>query len=581
MIVKRYFNQWYFNEKKLFKKLNKLDTINFKRELMISILIEDAINNKKFREYILENLKQNGQLNSVILCNGIHPKNKILKKIMSIFDNIFGHEHIFDNVSIDYDKLIEHITMYEFLTAEEEEFLNKIQYFTSTDYIVKEILSRPINDNVTYMDLLDLLMVSSEKFTPIEINIIDKNRVETPKIFLGLTGEQVIKLLIKEPICITSKSNIINKIGLSKEQIENIMNNFEKIKYFYEKEDISVIEFEPYNKLANKFTLNPKLKNKIMNQVPEHFTPLQKAYFIYKLLCQEFVYDEEFFYLQYCVPYKDHLKMSRLSTLTGGEEVICTGFSLIYAKFLELLGLPFSTLGYYNEIIRDLTTDHIKIRFKVDDFIVDADGAIGLFDSDMVSQKIINKTYEFTLVNGTRRMKDILEKQKSEVDDYFENVSDVREYDYAVDMYRQVYFDENKKCCQISFKERIDLVLNIIISSKLKFFDMIILASNLKLKLFSEYLNNVIIEFIINKKSDKDNFIHQLNILFVYNETSDLYDDFNDNKYLVITPDKNIEKLTYQELKKRFFKKQYNFTDNDRVILDLKEGVGINGRRVI
>lgn len=583
MIVKRYFNQWVFNERKLFKKLRKLDIINYKRELVISILIEDAINNKKFREYILESLKQNGQFNSVILQSRIYPKNKILEKIINVFNNIFGYEYIFDDISISYDELIRHITMYDFLTDEERAFLDKIQYFTSSDYIVKEILSRQINDNATYIDLLNLLMIPPQEFEPVKVNTHGENKVEIPKKFLGLTGEQVVELLKKEPIFIDLSYNIVNRIGLLDEQRENIINNFKRLKYFYEKEDIGTIEFKPYNKLVDKFTLNTKLKNKIIRQTPNNFTTLQKAYFIYKLLCQEFVYDEEFFYLQYCVPYKNHLKVSRLSTLIGGEEVICTGFSLIYAKFLELLGLSFTTLSYDNEIIKYLSTEHIKIRFKVDDYIIDADGATDLIKSDMVNQKIANRVNNFNIVNTAQRSKDNFEKEKAEVDEYFEKVSDVREYDYAVEMYKQLYFDENKEYCQISFNEKVNLMIKIITTSKLKFFDMINLTSKLRLKIFGDYLDRIIIEFIINEKVDKDDGFwikHQLNILIAYNENNDLYDSFTNNKYLVIASDRIIEELTYLELKERFSKEQYNFTDNRRSILNLKEGVGVNDRGI-
>ena len=206
---------------------------------------------------------------------------------------------------------------------------------------------------------------------------------------------------------------------------------------------------------------------------------MQKAYCVYRLLRQEFVYDEEFFYLQYCVPYKDHTKFSRLGNLKGGDEVICTGFSLIYAKFLELLGVPFTTLDYDDNLIMRLSTKHIKIRVKVDDYIVDADGATDLYGSDMVTQKTLNEVNHFKVVNRYR-YDEKFEKELKEVDEYFESISATREYDHAIDMYRQIYFNENEDYLKLSFLERVNLIKEIIIDSKLKFFDMIKLCSNLR-----------------------------------------------------------------------------------------------------
>ena len=72
-----------------------------------------------------------------------------------------------------------------------------------------------------------------------------------------------------------------------------------------------------------------------------------------------------------------------------------------------------------------------------------------------------------------------------------------------------------------------------------------------------------------------------MNVLFAYNESNHLYDDFNNNKYFVITPDRNIEELTYQELKERFSTSTYDFTDDKRIILNLKEGEDTHDRGVI
>ena len=576
MIVRRIFNQWVFDEEKLIEHLNKNGIDYTNNKLAGDALFEDVIGNEKFREYVLEELKQYGEIHHMCLENEYFIKNRILRKIKSVFRN---KPRKFDNYMVDSRRLIEYLETKKELTEMELSFLEKIRFFTSSDYIVKELLSKKINSNISYMDLLNFLMKPFEEFEGSMVG----NKI------LGLNIKKVVKILKKKPIyaALPFKS-IINRLDVTEEQRKNFNSNFNGLKQMVSKNIVDVeieekIEFKPYTTLASNFSLNPELKKKIMNQVPEHFTTLQKAYFIYKLLCQEFSYDEEFFYLKYCVPSKNHLDFSRLSDLVGGEEVICTGFSLVYAKFLELLGLPFATLDYDDKKVTKLSTKHIKIRFKVDDYIVDADGATDLFESDMVSQKTRNETLHFRLLSNDQSEQLAFESQKAEVDEYFEKIRDENEYNQAIDMYRQIYFGNNKEYTTLSFDERIKLILDIIMNSKLRFFDMINLCADLRLKIMDD-LSKMKIEFIVNKTRLFDitsRFKHELNILIAYNEDNDLYDDFDGNSYLIITPDRNIERLTYQELKRRFSNSTYDFTNEKRNLLNLKEGEDIGDRRSI
>ena len=152
-------------------------------------------------------------------------------------------------------------------------------------------------------------------------------------------------------------------------------------------------------RLIDKFTLNSSLKDKILNQVPTYFTLIQITYFIYKLLCMEFVYDEEFYYLNHSVPDKNHLALLRLSTLNGGEEIICSGFSLIFAKFLEEYNLSFEFLDYDNRKVNRLSNNHIKVRFMLGNYLIEADGADGLLHCDMTMQKTYGNRLKKLLVH--------------------------------------------------------------------------------------------------------------------------------------------------------------------------------------
>ena len=582
MIVKKIFNQWVYDEKEIIKVLEE-KKIEYNESTIINYLLDYVINNKKFRKDVLEKMSKDGELHSLYVYGSYFIENRMLRKINSAL-HIFPNRYS-DNVKIDSGRIIKYLESKKELNQDETIFLEKMKEYLDSNIIIEKILNKKINNNLTYRDLIYFFMKSSEDF---DNSIVDDK-------ILGLTLLEAKELLSNRTIkysftTFISKMNVTDlmkkNFNINVDKVSNIIlqkKEEENTKKEIEEKIQIERDFKPYYGLTNEFELNQKLVDKINSQVPSDFSTLQKAYCIYRLLCQEFTYDEEFFYLQHFVPDKDHTKFSRLSTLKGGEEVVCTVFSLIYAKFLDLLGVPFTTLDYDDDLIMRLADKHIKIRFKIDNYIVDADGAHGLYESDMVTQKTINRVNNFQLVNrDTYDEKD--KKELQEVDEYFKSISANNECDHAIDMYRQIYFNQNEEYSKLSFLERLDLVKEIILNSKLKFFDMIQLCSNLKRKIMANYYDKIKIEFIVKKTvNEKEESLikNNLNILIAYNEFDSLYDDYNSNKYIVITPDRQVEELNYETLKQRFNDSTYNFTKDERNIFDLKEEVVTDGREVI
>lgn len=565
MIIKKRFNQWIYNEQEIIKILKKTGK-ECNNNAIVEYLLESAINDKKFRKDVLEKMSEYGELHSFYIHGKYVIKNKLFRKINNILNMLLRWDST--TIIIDSTRLIEYLNKKKELNKIEISFLEKLMEYSNSSDIVEKVLDREIKNNLTYRDLIYFFMKTSDEF--------DKGIVDDK--ILGLTLKRAHALLYNEPIKY-SLTSFIDKMNVSDSMKENFRVNTKKVLYLIIKkeENDKTTEteknFRPNYELTNKFELNSDLKYKIMSKVPEHFSDLQKAYCIYRFLCQEFIYDEEYFYLKYCVPNKDHTSFLRLSKLKGGEEIICTGFSLVYAKFLELLGLPFTTLDYGDNLVTNLSTRHIKIRFKVDNYIIDADGATDLYKGDMVTQKTLNKVENFRVISGNRYDKNF-KKQIQEVDEYFESISSSNEFDQAVDIYRQIYFNRNKEYSKLTFLERIDLIEKIIIESRLKFFDLIEMCSMLRKIIMFDWLDKIKIEFIVRKKDDSKEgtrIKNNLCILIAYNEFSNLDTDYNSNRYIVITPDRKIEEVTYKTLKERFDGFIYDFTNNDRIILGLKE----------
>lgn len=519
-------NRWQINDKKLKEKLKKEKISLFDYNKIKEYILKEVINNKHFLKFCLKNLENNKNF-----------------KYDLFYPVEVGDTPII--ISITPSVLIKSFDKYN--NSNWEKYL-------------KKTLSKKVNNNTTYKDIINILLSDNKEFD----NMISNNN------FLNIKGEELIEILKNYPINYYEKSDLDemflpDMLSLSSEEKERFSKNIQSLTYFFEKDEMDSYNFTGSSNLTDEFDLSSELEQKIMSEIPKEFDEIQKTYYIYKRLCQLFSYDQEYFYLLNNNKVEEntinHTNLNRLSTLQGGEEVICSGVSLIFAKILNKLKIPNVLLNYKNELCNSVGRQHMKVRFLSENCIIDADPADGLFQSDLVSEKIHGRTKSFKLVNTVQRKVDLFSYKINQVNSFFDE--NFLEYNDAREIYQNLYKKEN---AQLNFMQKVKLLIDVVRLQKYSLFELIELISKIKKQFFKENKDKIAIEFIVNKSSKPI----KLNLLIGYNDNDKVLDKLNENCYIILDDEKKLSTVDYKELKRRFDIDMYDFTQKERNLFNLK-----------
>ena len=463
-------------------------------------------------------------------------------------------------LELDIDKILEYYDHNNGVKRWQKKAAKEIRNIYNDKHISELLKIKDVRPGLTYDDIINLLTKPIK-----EIKECVKNNN-----FNGYDGE-TFYTIIRESILKSKRiTNIIFKVhNLSDEEIKQFEKNFELIEYNYVPNIAVEQPFHESRNVIDDFTLNEKLKNNVLKDMPSYFNDFQKAYYIYRRLCQKFSYDEDYFYYAYRSdealmpkrPYANHTDINRLNTLDEGDDVICTEFTMIYCKFLDLMNIPFRITGYRDKADIDYNASHMMVRFKVGDYIVDADAAHGLLTSDLAYEKSFGEVNNFN-VNQIipKRYCDKAKKEMQVVDEYFKTTKSKNEFRDAV----EIYENDFKVRDFVTVKEKVDLLCNMIDKVDFKFIDILSWVNAVRKQLFDKIPQACMTEFVINTKPVKDNKSYELIIIIAYNEEVGIDEEPTTNKYVIITPDKKREYVDYFELRKRFADGTYDFTNEDR-----------------
>ncbi|MBQ3213432.1 MAG: hypothetical protein IJB10_00230 [Clostridia bacterium] len=188
----------------------------------------------------------------------------------------------------------------------------------------------------------------------------------------------------------TNDQKIYNKAYLNEEQLSR----FQQIC------DYQIADFQSVNYLTENLNfyldethLNPELQAEILDEMPQGYSDLQKAQYIYLKLCQTLTYDTEFYAVNQCGPRAaKHKKIENIPNITPtNNNAVCYEFAAIYGKLLTI-ATPSITQemvfknGYFGS--GTYGEDHTYIDFRCGKYMVSADSVMGIFTSDMTNQKL-------------------------------------------------------------------------------------------------------------------------------------------------------------------------------------------------
>lgn len=536
-------NTWDLSFKAVNKYLNRLSSFEpDKLGMLRKKILKEALSNKKFMEDYLEICKTE-----------IYPS-------FTLNISLNGNSTSFvENIS--YDKVIKYyVENSSDLKGWQKNIYKNIVKYTSDAYTYKKLGIKEIHPNLTYINMLQILISSKKDI----VKMIENNN------FNNISGEEFYMLVVNNyENKYLVKNKINNSVGFDSLSIDRINQNIDLIRYYYEPNLIKDEPFTPSRNIADEFTLNDKIKNAVLSDMPKNLNDLQKTYYIYKRLCQMFSYDEDYFYYtsilkedeQAKKPVIDHTDISRLNDIDINSDVICTEVSMLFAKFLDMMNVPYQITDYHNRTKISYEKSHMKVRFKLGEYIIEADAAHGLYSSDLSIEKVYGRVRHFKPIGMLpERIRDDVFDELLEVDEYFKNTQIRHEFNDA----KEIYENDYKKNPNIRVEDKVIVLLNMIGRVNLKFMDMFDWVRANKKQLFANDPNSCILEFIINKNPVKEDKNYELAMAIMYNDKGDVLKDLNDNKYLIITADKNVESLDYTEIKRRFKNDIYDFTSSDR-----------------
>lgn len=242
-------------------------------------------------------------------------------------------------------------------------------------------------------------------------------------------------------------NDLLNKFEVDKE----IRDKYTDIKNF------ARVDFQAFDKLLEtkdtlykEIELDKNFHDYIMSGMPEEATDIEKAVFVYLKMCRTLSYDEEFYARNQPADMHSSIDLVQHINLDN-KDVVCYEFNLMYAKFLDELGIKFAS-DYTNVVGEEYGSGHAKLTYRCGKFLVEADSVTSILDGDMVNVKLNRPLQGLKLLNkfyGTRnefgeivsRMYELV--AQNDKTHYIPSMEELlEEYHQKTDNIRPVSFDE-------------------------------------------------------------------------------------------------------------------------------------------
>ena len=527
-------NQWSINKNLLLSNLKNLEPGANKRIFAIDFIIQNLASNLRF------------MIDFIICCRSSVPMSYSLPVIL----REDGSEIMID---FTIDMFVNYYESHHNNLSSWQRFIFKILKHYSSDKYFNKSLDRIIPEiNMSYKQLEKLMLLPEEEFEKL---IVDDQKL----------GWSLYDLIFN----INWDWNLKLMFNLDVDQYELVDSNIQKLEYYYEPNLAASKKFKTIDNIPGSFTLNEKLVADIMGGIPKDFDDLEKAYYIYYRLCEKFYYDEDYYCYAFGTvsksmkpkPIIDHTDITRLNTLYGDSGVVCSEITMLYVEFLKLLNIPYQLCGYFeNQIVR-YGVSHMRVRFKIGEYIIDADAANGIFNSDMSTVKIFGETYGFTpIIDLPWRIKDDCKRKMKRVEAYIAEHSKDNEFNDALEIYEQLF----AKKFEIPLAQKVNVLRSIIKNIKAPYIITFAWVEELVERIFGRDNSNCHAEFMIKYDLNNTNRPYELILVIIFNEVGSIDKDYIHNSYYIISKDQPEEALDYYEFKRRTDLKIYDFTTENR-----------------
>ena len=449
------------------------------------------------------------------------------------------------------------------LNSEEKERFEKLRSYISYDKFLekyKNFTYKVMIDGVSYSlpfeNMMNLLRLSDDKFNEIckDDNIKEINGI--PKEYLIYATCKFIR-----------ENNIIDNYELP----DNFVKRHSSIY------SMQVIDLEAINKYVvttdvkyKEIKIDSDLETAIMDGFPYDANELEMAIYIYIKMCKVLTYDEEYYVVnQMGVATKKHRSTDHIASITPqNNKVVCFEFNIIYAKFLNMLGINF-TSNYVASIGEAYGDGHANLDFRCGKYLVKADSVTSILHGDIANAKINQPLVGINCINKNlntqnefkkayQKMYNLIASQEKEFNN--KNVFYVQSLDELLDEY--TYKTNNMK--EVSLDERLSILIDKVNKKGMIGIDALSYALHLRKILFNdeERKNNVKIIIIRNNEPFNKDKVAMPSVIVALNREG-FKNNSNETVYFYYNPNKELIAVTSEELQSKFDDRTFEYVAND------------------
>lgn len=422
------------------------------------------------------------------------------------------------NVFINLVKYLNSNNMLNIDKTQSDSLNNKIKTIESMltlHNLIKDIPTHTTNIQgkdytVETKDIMDFL---SKNWSAEELNSIDSLYGIEPKYFVYVVNDFMkTNKLYARCNCSTRLAKLLSDLRL-----DNLIDTF------------SIDEINETVDSVGHIELNPELVDYVFSNMPENYSDIEKAIFVYLKLAKVFTYDAEFYAEQQSDRANEiHSDINRLSTLTPqNNAIVCYEVNKVYAELLRLLGINYETIY----LIVNYGYGHANLKFKANDYLIHADMLPSVLGSDMINVKLERPIVGLNCMNLNKGMQDKFNEIQDKVYDEFIGL-EPNSYmeDNSFDKWKELLNPFVEEPTDLTIRDRLGMLIEIEESSKLPTIERFVLLD----KIFLESLHNSDSTYftIVTQQKDKTK-LKRPTIILTYNEEEKSV-NLNENKYILL-----------------------------------------------
>lgn len=486
----------------------------------------------------------------------------LLTSTLNVFEIYFGDTLVINSFSkIELFKVLSYLMKEQIFvpSSKEKERFNVLKQSVSLENLISERNDFQIRvDNIPYkvspQTIIDFISLSPSKRKVMKMyaNIPIRHMA-----YLSVHFIKDTKLL--------DNYEVSDKIKTAIESLESYQEiDFESTNQYLKNEDPN----------EQKISINPELKSKILESIPEGLDNLQKAIFIYMKMCEILTYDDEFYAVnqQGVVAFK-HEQIDHINEITpSNNRVVCYEFNAIYSVFLKQLGFNYRTIsrGYMD----DFGGGHAFLTFKSGEYIIKVDSVTGVLNGDIprVKQKL---PLEGVII--LNKNKDTQEKFKAELkrmEGLYYKIGKEPTFEETLRAYEQ----SSPNITIIPFSEKLAIFFTKLKNNNYAQVDRLGYIQILKKTLFSqlELNNNISISYIRNNHPLPDLEAESIVVIAIDDDIS------YETKYYIYNARLGLNEIEKEELQERFDNGHYDYINpkSKPNIPGIKKEVIRNVRRI-